>query len=254
MVTAMSVMQLVERGSLSLDDSTQLETLCPELKEVGVDWAGIAVERLTRVSLNDYMQTHIFQPLGLENISMIPTPEMKTKLAHMNYRDPSGKVIPRDHLFRQPLVVETPEEKAKLFNSACSPSRRITCPLWLTALVHVGVLAALLNDGTCPTTGIRLLSASSVADMFTTEGNTPQGFGLSCMLTGGATGRSEGTGWWAGLANQFWWVDREHGVEGLVGAQILPFGDPKVEVAWFGVEAAVYAALKEARESGQGTS
>ncbi|KAJ3496083.1 hypothetical protein NLG97_g2930 [Lecanicillium saksenae] len=160
-VTAMSVMQLVERGSLSLDDGAELEALCPELKEVqvlrddgtlepkkssltlrmllthtsgfgytfyneklreygspiGVDWAGIAVERRTGVSLNEYMQTHIFKPLGLKNISMIPTSEMKANLAHMNYRDPSGKVIPRDHPYRQPLVVETAEEKAKLFNS-----------------------------------------------------------------------------------------------------------------------------------------
>ncbi|KAM3501933.1 hypothetical protein MY10362_005204 [Beauveria mimosiformis] len=35
-MTALSVMQLVERGSLSLDDGEQLETLCPELKDVRV--------------------------------------------------------------------------------------------------------------------------------------------------------------------------------------------------------------------------
>lgn len=36
MVTALSVMQLVESGRLSLDDGEQLERLCPELKAVQV--------------------------------------------------------------------------------------------------------------------------------------------------------------------------------------------------------------------------
>lgn len=36
MLTALSCMQLVERGQLSLDDSDQLEKLCPELRDVQV--------------------------------------------------------------------------------------------------------------------------------------------------------------------------------------------------------------------------
>lgn len=35
-LTALSVMQLVERGSLSLDDGAQLEALCPEIADVQV--------------------------------------------------------------------------------------------------------------------------------------------------------------------------------------------------------------------------
>lgn len=36
MLTALSIMQLVERGRVSLDDSQQLEELCPELRKVQV--------------------------------------------------------------------------------------------------------------------------------------------------------------------------------------------------------------------------
>jgi CubicO group peptidase (beta-lactamase class C family) len=39
-----------------------------------------------------------------------------------------------------------------------------------------------------------------------------------------STGRGPKSIWWTGLSNQFWWVDREHGLGGIVGAQILPFG------------------------------
>lgn len=137
------------------------------------------------------------------------------------------------------------------------------------------MLATLLNDGTCPVTGAKLLSPRTVADMFTNQipqfpqfgrqgipaakpaltnplpdlypeaGSPPQGWGLSCMLNGGTTGRSEVTGWWAGLANLFWWVDRERGVGGMVCSQVLPFGDAKVMGAWFGLETALYTALQE---------
>lgn len=146
----------------------------------------------------------------------------------------------------------------------------------MTNLNDTGVLAVLLNDGTCPRTGAKLLEKLTVDEMFTNQipkfpqfgrqgipaskpglthplpdlypspGNPPQGWGLSFMLNGGQTGRSETTGWWAGLANLFWWVDREKGVGGMVCTQILPFGDPRVLGLWVEVEAGVYQGLNSA--------
>lgn len=137
----------------------------------------------------------------------------------------------------------------------------------------IGVLAVLLNDGTCPTTGTQLLKKATVDEMFTNQipkfpdfgrngipaakpdltnaipeiypvpGNGPQGWGLTFMLTGGATGRSSTTGFWAGLPNLWWWCDREKGVAGIVCTQILPFADAQVLGLWVRVESAVYAAL-----------
>lgn len=72
-------------------------------------------------------------------------------------------------------------------------------------------------------------------EMYPQEGNPAQGWGLSFMITheAGATGRGRNTGmyrfsclsmrkltllsgWWAGIANLFWWCDRERGVAGMV--------------------------------------
>lgn len=63
------------------------------------------------------------------------------------------------------------------------------------------------------------------------------------MITGGATGRSEGTGWWAGLANLYWWADREKGVGGIMASQVLPFADLRTIGTWIGLEKTVYDAL-----------
>lgn len=88
--------------------------------------------------------------------------------------------------------------------------------------------------------------ANPAPDMYPQEGNPPQGWGLSMFLTisPGATGRGANTGWWCGLANTFWWVDREKGVAGVLASQTLPFGDPKVIPAWMMAEKAVYDGLE----------
>ncbi|RDW77816.1 beta-lactamase family protein [Coleophoma cylindrospora] len=338
-IVGIACMQLAERGILALDDSDQLESLCPELKEVkvlqddgtlvekrrgitlrmllthtagfgytffndklrdysfpigydefdgsmydmlqplvnqpgegweygiNIDWAGIALERITHLSLNQYLHDYIFQPLGLKNISMVPTRPMKSKLAYMNQRSSDGSLMSRDHLLRKPLVVETTAEIASCFNSGgagCFAKPQDYCQ----------ILATLLNNGTCPTTGARILQESTVNEMFRNQikdfpdfgrqglqaskpdltnpipelypvsGNPPQGWGLTMMLSnGGATGRSASTGFWAGLPNLWWWCDREKGVAGMVCTQILPFADAKVLGLWVDIESKVYAAL-----------
>jgi len=339
MIVGIACMQLVEKGTLALDDSKQLESLCPELQQVkvlqddgtlvekkrgitlrmllshtagfgytffneklrdysfpigydefsgslkdmlqplvnqpgdaweygiNIDWAGIALERVTHISLNQYLHENIFQPLGLQNISMFPTESMKSKLAYMNQRDPNGSLRSRDHILRRPLVVQTAEEISSCFNSAgagCFAKPQEYCQ----------ILATLLNNGTSPITGARILSESTVDEMFLNQvekfpnfgrqgipaskpdltnpipeiypvpGNPPQGWGLTMMLTnGGATGRSARTGFWAGLPNLWWWCDREKGVAGIICTQILPFADAKVLGMWVDIESKVYAAL-----------
>lgn len=105
-------------------------------------------------------------------------------------------------------------------------------------------------------TGKKILSAETVKEMFTNQipqfsdfGRVPiaaakpdltlaipelyaqppeqeQGWGLTFFQTihPGATGRAAKTVHWAGIANLWWWCDREKGVAGMICAQILPFG------------------------------
>ncbi|KAF2188892.1 beta-lactamase/transpeptidase-like protein [Zopfia rhizophila CBS 207.26] len=233
---------------------------------VNIDWAGLALERATGLSLNDYLHKNVFAPLGLQAISMFPNESMRKRLAYMNHRKADGSLIGRDHLLRQPLVVGA-AEASSVFNSGgagCFAKPRDYCQ----------IIAMLLNDGRSPRTGSQLLLKSTVDEMFRNQipdfpnfarqgipdakpdltnpipeiypvpGNPPQGWGLTFMLSnGGATGRSKGTGFWAGLPNCWWWCDREKGVGGLICSQILPFADAKVLELWFDVETQVYNAL-----------
>jgi CubicO group peptidase (beta-lactamase class C family) len=97
--------------------SADIDVLTPT--QVGIDWAGIALERATGLTLNEYLQRHIFQPLGIKHMSMIPTEEMRSRLAYMNHRDHDGTLRPQDHLLRAPLVVDlgNQAEVKRVFNS-----------------------------------------------------------------------------------------------------------------------------------------
>ena len=84
---------------------------------VGIDWAGTIVERVSGMSLNEYFQNNIFEPLGIVNINMFPPQSMKDKLAYMHQRDSSGNIFQRNHLHRRPLMVDG-EAKTQTYNSA----------------------------------------------------------------------------------------------------------------------------------------
>ena len=188
MITGVACMQLVEKGLLNLDDSAQVESLCPELRDVkvlqddgklvekkrgitlrmllshtagfgytffneklrdfskpsgfdefsgleydmlqplvhqpgegwqygiNIDWAGILVERVTSSTLDSYCHSHIYEPLGLTNISMKPGEDMLRKLAYMNHRAPDGKLSGRDHLFRRPLLPDSKHSPSFLYS------------------------------------------------------------------------------------------------------------------------------------------
>ncbi|RQM06509.1 hypothetical protein DH86_00003691 [Scytalidium sp. 3C] len=233
---------------------------------VNIDWAGVLVERATKLSLNDYIQQHILQPLKLQNINMFPTSAMKERLAHMNFRNKDGKLSPYDHIQRLPLIVDEAGKK-DVFNSGGAGC-------FAKPQEYAQILATLLNNGTSPTTGAKILESSTIEEMFKNqipqipkfgEQGIPdskpwltnpipnlypgppgeqQGWGLTFMLTGGPTGRSSNTAMWAGLPNLWWWCDREKGVAGIICSQVLPFADPKVLGLWFDVETAVYGSLE----------
>ena len=126
----------------------------------GIDWAGIVLERVTGVRLNDWIQDNIMKPLGLKNVNMLPTDEMKKELAYMHQKWPGQAAAEeRDHIYREPIVAETDHEKKHIFHSGGAGC-------YAKPAEYVQVLAALLNDGKSPTTGAQILKKETVDDMW----------------------------------------------------------------------------------------
>lgn len=237
---------------------------------INIDWAGITVERITGMSLDEYFKKNIFKPLGINNISFFPSEHMKQHMVKSHQRDSDGKSSEvKVHPNNAPIAASSDADKAKVFNTGgagCFAKPAEYCIL----------IATILNDGLSPNTGERILKKETVDEMFKNgvpqfpdfgrqpiaaakpdqtnplpeiypqPGNPPQGWGLTFFITiePGVTGRGPNTGWWAGIVNLFYWIDRAKGVGGMIASQILPFGDPNVLGAWFGCETAVYEGLQ----------
>ncbi|KAK1254035.1 hypothetical protein MKX08_008030 [Trichoderma sp. CBMAI-0020] len=232
----------------------------------GIDWAGVAVERISGLALNAYFQQFIFDPLGIKDMTMFPSKDMKDRLAYMHSRAPDGIIRPRDHLLQLSLVIDPNNvaETRRVFN-------RGGAGVFARPQEYCKVLAVLLNDGTYPRTGVQLLRKETVDEMFRNQiphrqgipaskpdltsaigelypvpENPPQGWGFTFMkANGSSTGTSTDTAHWTGLPNLWWWCDRRNGVAEIVCTQILPFADSRVISLWIDVETQVYKSLSE---------
>lgn len=253
------------------DVSSERELLLPLLFEpgtnwsygVGIDWAGVLLQRVTGQTLNDYIVEHILDPLGVEETGMEPEETLRKKFVQMNVRDKNGELSTTDHIYKKVLK----GDYQTLFHSGGAG-------VFSKPKEYIKVLATILNDGVSPKTGKQILKKETIDLMFTNQiekfpnfgragikssddfltnsiadiypqGDLPQGWGLSMFLNlhETSTGRGNNSGWWCGLANLFWWIDREHDIAGFVGAQILPFADIKVMTLWAQVEQEIYKDL-----------
>lgn len=91
---------------------------------------------------------------------MLPTPEMKKNLAYMSQRWPGSQASEeRDHMYREPLLAQTDEEKKRIFNSGGAGA-------YAKPREYVQILAALLNNGTHKKTGKQILKPETVEAMY----------------------------------------------------------------------------------------
>lgn len=222
-----------------------------------MDWVGVVVERLRGKPVSVLVQEEIFNPLGVVDIAMVPSEEMQQRMARLHQRSEAG-LKQRDHCYNMAAQFES-------FGAG----------YFAKGSEYAKLLTMLLNNGEF--NGHRVLSKASVDEMFTNQipqwpdygrrktpvvkpeftlplpelfpqGNAPQGWGISFMQTiePTNTGRGRNAGWWSGIINSYWWVDREKGVAGVAQSQILPFGDEDVFILWQQIEAMVYKSLKAA--------
>jgi CubicO group peptidase (beta-lactamase class C family) len=131
---------------------------------INLDYAGLCVERATGMSLNDYFQAKIFEPMGIKHISMFPQSDMVSKLAYMNCRSPEGKLSlnPAGHINRKSLYAKTKEEIETTFNAGGAGC-------FARPVEYCQIIAMLLNDGKHPKTGAQILKKETVDEMFTNQ-------------------------------------------------------------------------------------
>ncbi|MGY3486389.1 methyl acetate hydrolase [Bradyrhizobium sp. USDA 4011] len=247
-----------EKGQPSVITASKASLMTPLLFDPGerweygtnLDWCGQIVEAITGRRLGEVFKTRIFEPLGIQDTAFELTDAMRRRLASIHARSADGSLTPMD--FELPADPEIHMGGHGLYGTIGDYMRFIR--MWLNdgAGEHGRVLKAetvrmaeknhLGNNKVTAITGV-ITSLANDAEFFPGQSKS---WALSFMINDeqAPTGRPAGALGWAGLANLFYWIDRQNGFGGFWATQILPFGDPTSFIGYINLETAFYEALK----------
>ncbi|MET4291191.1 methyl acetate hydrolase [Bradyrhizobium sp. LB8.2] len=247
-----------EKGQPSVITASKASLMTPLLFDPGerweygtnMDWSGQIVEAITGRRLGEVFRTRIFEPLGILDTTFELTDAMRRRLGGIHARNADGSLTPMD--FELPANPEVHMGGHGLYGTIGDYMRFIR--MWLNdgAGEHGRVLKAetvrmaeknhLGSNKVTAITGV-ITSLANDAEFFPGQSKS---WALSFMINDeqAPTGRPAGALGWAGLANLFYWIDRQNGLGGYWATQILPFGDPTSFIGYINFETAFYDALK----------
>lgn len=198
---------------------------------MGIDWAGIIVERASGQTLEEYMSEHIWRPLGLKSMTFLPGQDHFDRLQKVQTRDESGKLVPSNPL--RPIrpnpvikqlaggggVMGTPRDYLRFLRGILASQHPTPGN---PALFSPQAFATLFSNA-LPPRDVKPVYASleKVTTMQSYHdpahvSNGAQGLGHSVGLVlnfeDSVHGRRAGSGCWDGAAKSQYWLDSKTGI------------------------------------------
>lgn len=251
-----------EHGQPSVATATRAALKTPLLFDPGtkweygsnIDWAGQVVEGITGKRLGEVFQERIFAPLGMNDSAFAPTADMRARQVRHHQREADGTLTPSD--FAAPVTPEVDFGGHGLFSTV--PDYLKFIRMWLNegrsasgeqvlspASVDLGFTNQLPDN-------LQVTMLPGVIGWLSNDAEFFPGFKKTWSYTfqytedPWPTGRPSGAIGWAGLANLFYWIDRENGFGGYWATQILPFADGPSFTDFVAFETAAYNAFVHA--------
>ena len=216
---------------------------------VNIDWLGRIVEQQRGKRLGEVMKERIFEPLGMTDIGFTMSDSMKARRVTIHDRAADGKLTPLPDLaLPQPpemdcgghglyaTVGEYMQFIRMVLNDGAGPNGRVLKSETVAAMTKDGLTAMGLQSTGWDTS---IPSLSNKGEFFP---GIEKGWAYTFMTNRERTpsGRSANSLMWAGLANCFYWIDRQSGVGGYWATQILPFQDCASYPGFVDFETTVY--------------
>jgi methyl acetate hydrolase len=200
------------------------------------DVLGMLVETLSGLTLEQYFQQNIFATLGMEDTFFQVPAEKWSRVSSRHIRQTDGSYDVSDPLPAEPPIVSFYSGGGGLMSTAPDYIR------FVRALLNGGGLdgARILEPQTVDLMAQNQIGEFEAGEMITFVPNLSNDvnlfpgaedkFGLGFLINSEPVtgGRARGSLMWAGLYNTYFWIDREHGVGGVVLTQMLPFADTTV--------------------------
>ena len=249
---------LAETGGPDILGATRDSLRTPLLFEPGtrwnygtnLDWAGQVVEAIRGERLSTVMNRRVFAPLGMTDSGFLLSNSMADRRAEVHQR------VDDDSLTATGLVL-TQEPEVDMGGHgvyATIPDFTKFLRMWLRD--GEGEHGRVLTEQTVREAATNGLGEMKISMLATSEPalshdaeffpGQPKSWAYSFMVNDeqAPTGRSAGSLAWAGLANLYYWIDRDADVAGMWAAQLLPFADPASVRGFLDFETAVYRAIR----------
>ena len=184
---------------------------------ISVDVQGFMVERLSGMRFGEFLETRIFQPLGMVDTGFSVKPDDAARLSRQYAPNNDGTLRRTDN---RPGLANFDFLSPPKFESGGGG-------LTSTATDYMKFVQMHLNDGEL--NGVRILSEAAVAQMRANQlpkavanigqlypGNV---FGLDFAIVEDSDsyqGASKGTHWWWGIAGSWFWIDPVENI-GFIG-------------------------------------
>jgi len=218
-----------------------------------IDWCGQIVEAVRGKRLSEVFQERIFAPLGMKDTGFRLSASMRSRLADVHARGADGSLTPMNFMLPQEPELEmgghglyaTVGDYMRFIRSWLNDGAGENGRVLKAETVRMAVKNGLGDKKIKLLPGVDR-SLSNDAEFFP---GLSKSWALTFMVndTAAPTGRPAGAIGWAGLANLFYWIDRQNGLGGFWATQILPFGDPVSFTGYLDFETAVYASLSARR-------
>jgi CubicO group peptidase (beta-lactamase class C family) len=212
------------------------------------DWTGRLVEAVSGLTLEQYFQRNILQPLGMKDTSFIVTPEKFERVVSRHQRQADGSLL---------------QDQRTL--PAAPPAFNGGGGLYSTCGDYVKFMQMILRRGRSATgeqilkpQTVAMMSSNQIADLGAGRLKTFQparssdvdlhpgavdkwGLGFLINTEAYPGGRSAGSLAWAGISNTFYWIDPKRGMCATIMMQFLPFVDKEAVGLLSDFERAVYS-------------
>jgi CubicO group peptidase (beta-lactamase class C family) len=208
----------------------------------GIDQAGLLVEKVGGMTLEEYFQAKILRPLGMTDTSYI-LPESKfDRLVTGAARQPDGSLKPNTRTLPKPP--RTFGGGGGLYSTAADYVR------FMQMILHKGesilkpktVAEMQVNQIGSATAGKMKSSKPEISSDVDVQPGATEKWGLGFLIntTPYEGGRAAGSLAWAGLYNTYFWIDPKRSRCGVLLMQYLPFADKEAFGLLGDFERAVY--------------
>jgi CubicO group peptidase (beta-lactamase class C family) len=214
---------------------------------ISTDWLGQVIEAVSGQDLGTYMAVHVLGPLKMLDTSFAPSDGQRVRLMALHDRTAAQGLAPSQLV--PPVAPEFHAGGQGLYATASDYAR------FMRAILRGGELdgARVLSADSIELASSDQLNGLALPEFIGTQAPSLMndvtalplaqswGLGFQLLLEGAPGLRRPGSGFWQGLFNTYFWIDRDEGLAAAIMTQLLPFFDAAVLETVTAFESVLYA-------------